>query len=80
MFICHGLTLADEAGSGKPNSTGDSQGDRSERAPSIALVIAADLIARRPGSLASILTAFAIWNATKAWLCDPHSLIQGHAI
>ena len=31
-------------------------------------------------SLASILTAFAIWNATKDWLCDPHSLIQGHAI
>ena len=31
-------------------------------------------------SLASILTAFAIWNASKAWLCDPHSLIQGHAI
>jgi hypothetical protein len=31
-------------------------------------------------SLASILTAFAVWNATKAWLCDPHSLIQGHAI
>lgn len=30
--------------------------------------------------LASILTAFAIWNATKTWLCDPHSLIQGHAI
>jgi len=31
-------------------------------------------------SLASILTAFAIWNGTKAWLCEPHSLIQGHAI
>jgi hypothetical protein len=31
-------------------------------------------------SLASMLTAFAIWNATKVWLCDPHSLIQGHAI
>ena len=31
-------------------------------------------------SLASILSAFAIWNATKTWLCDPHSLIQGHAI
>jgi hypothetical protein len=30
-------------------------------------------------SLASILTAFAIWNGTKSWLCDPHSLIQGHA-
>jgi hypothetical protein len=27
-----------------------------------------------------ILTAFAIWNGTKEWLCDPHSLIQGHAI
>jgi hypothetical protein len=31
-------------------------------------------------SLASILTAFAIWNATRTWLCAPHSLIQGHAI
>jgi len=31
-------------------------------------------------SLASIVTAFAIWNASKAWLCDPHSFIQGHAI
>jgi uncharacterized membrane-anchored protein len=31
-------------------------------------------------SLAAILTAFAIWNASKAWLCDPHSFIQGHAI
>jgi hypothetical protein len=31
-------------------------------------------------SLASILLAFAIWNAAKAWLCDPRSLIQGHAI
>jgi hypothetical protein len=31
-------------------------------------------------SLASILIAFAIWNAAKARLCDPHSLIQGHAI
>jgi Ceramidase len=31
-------------------------------------------------SLGSILTAFAIWNASKATLCDPHSLIQGHAV
>jgi len=31
-------------------------------------------------SLASILTAFAVWNATKEWLCDPNSLVQGHAI
>jgi hypothetical protein len=31
-------------------------------------------------SLASILIAFAIWNATKTWLCAPYSLIQGHAI
>jgi hypothetical protein len=31
-------------------------------------------------SLAAMLTAFAIWNATKTWLCDPDSLIQGHAI
>ena len=32
------------------------------------------------GSLAAILTAFVIWNATRTWLCDPYSLIQGHAI
>ncbi|MEV4517419.1 ceramidase domain-containing protein [Dactylosporangium sp. NPDC049525] len=32
------------------------------------------------GSFAAILTAFAIWNVSKAWLCDPHSLVQGHAI
>jgi hypothetical protein len=31
-------------------------------------------------SLTSILIAFAIWNATKTWLCDPYSFIQGHAI
>ena len=31
-------------------------------------------------SLASILTAFAIWNGTKAWPCEPRSLIQGHAV
>ncbi len=31
-------------------------------------------------SLASILIAFAIWNGTKTWLCDPQSLLQGHAI
>jgi hypothetical protein len=31
-------------------------------------------------SLASILIAFAIWNASKSWLCDPQSLVQGHAI
>ena len=31
-------------------------------------------------SLATMLVAFGIWNASKAWLCDPHSLIQGHAI
>lgn len=32
------------------------------------------------GSLASILVAFAIWNVTKVRLCDPDSLVQGHAI
>lgn len=32
------------------------------------------------GSLASMLAAFAIWNVSKTWLCDPHSVIQGHAI
>jgi hypothetical protein len=31
-------------------------------------------------ALASILVAFGIWNVTKAWLCDPHSLVQGHAV
>ena len=31
-------------------------------------------------SLVSILTAFAVWNVTKDWLCDPRSLVQGHAI
>jgi hypothetical protein len=30
-------------------------------------------------SLASILVAFAIWNIARRWLCDPHSLLQGHA-
>ncbi|WP_196279302.1 ceramidase domain-containing protein [Catellatospora vulcania] len=30
-------------------------------------------------SLASMLAAFVIWNVGKVWLCDPHSLIQGHA-
>jgi hypothetical protein len=46
-------------------------------------------VMRRPGvrsprryaavSLATILVAFAIWNLSNAWLCDPHSLVQGHA-
>jgi hypothetical protein len=31
-------------------------------------------------SLSSIVAAFVIWNASRAGLCDPHSLIQGHAI
>lgn len=31
------------------------------------------------GALASILVAFAIWNATKVRWCDPSSLLQGHA-
>lgn len=31
-------------------------------------------------SFAALLVAFAVWNATKTWLCDPHSLVQGHAI
>jgi hypothetical protein len=56
----------------------------------IAAVAIEVLIIRRGGvharrtdavvSLASILTAFVIWNASKTWLCDPYSLIQGHAI
>lgn len=31
-------------------------------------------------SVGSMLVAFAIWNATQTWLCDPHSFVQGHAI
>lgn len=31
-------------------------------------------------ALASMLLAFAIWNTARAWLCDPRSLLQGHAI
>ena len=42
-------------------------------------VVHADL---RPGLLAvgSLAVAFAIWNLTKTELCDPDSLIQGHAV
>ncbi len=32
------------------------------------------------GSLGAILLAFAIWNASQRGLCDPESLVQGHAI
>jgi hypothetical protein len=32
------------------------------------------------GSFASMATAFAIWNATNAGLCDPYSPVQGHAV
>jgi hypothetical protein len=32
------------------------------------------------GALGAILVAFAIWNVTKSVWCDPHSLVQGHAI
>jgi hypothetical protein len=31
-------------------------------------------------SLASMLVAFVIWNATNAGLCDPYSPLQGHAV
>jgi hypothetical protein len=31
-------------------------------------------------SLAVLTAAFIIWNATKTWLCDPYSPVQGHAI
>lgn len=31
------------------------------------------------GSLATLLLAFAVWNATRSTWCDPHSLLQGHA-
>lgn len=33
-----------------------------------------------PGTVTGMLTAFVIWNATKTWLCAPHSVVQGHAI
>jgi hypothetical protein len=32
------------------------------------------------GALGAILVAFAIWNVTKTHWCDPHSLLQGHAV
>lgn len=31
-------------------------------------------------SFAAMATAFAVWNATNAGLCDPYSPIQGHAV
>ena len=31
-------------------------------------------------SLASMLVAFAIWNASQHGLCDPHSWLQGHGV
>ena len=56
----------------------------------VAAVVLEVLIMRRgPGqadhgfafaSVATILAAFAIWNAGRAWLCDPRSLVQGHAV
>jgi hypothetical protein len=56
----------------------------------VAAVVLELLIARRRStearrgyayaSLAAILVAFVIWNATQTWLCDPYSPIQGHAI
>jgi hypothetical protein len=49
----------------------------------VAIMLRGETRSRRAygyAALASILVAFAIWNATKAWLCDPRSLIQGHAI
>lgn len=30
-------------------------------------------------AIAVLLVAFAVWNAGQAWLCDPRSLLQGHA-
>jgi len=54
MFICHGLTLADEAGSGKPNSIDDSQGtsqrasrlDRARHRGTMRTALGVDLPAR----------------------------------
>lgn len=31
-------------------------------------------------SVGAMLVAFAVWNATKTWLCDPYSFVQGHAV
>ena len=31
-------------------------------------------------AIAVLLVAFAVWNAGQAWLCDPRSLLQGHAV
>jgi hypothetical protein len=31
-------------------------------------------------ALAALLSAFVIWNVSRVWLCDPSSLIQGHAV
>ncbi|MEV0127874.1 ceramidase domain-containing protein [Dactylosporangium sp. NPDC050688] len=31
-------------------------------------------------AVAVLLVAFAVWNAGQAWLCDPRSLLQGHAV
>ncbi len=31
-------------------------------------------------ALLAMLVAFAIWNASQHGLCDPHSLLQGHAV
>jgi hypothetical protein len=56
----------------------------------IAAVVLEVMIARRGetqagrgyafASVGTMLTAFAIWNVSKTWLCEPHSLIQGHAV
>ncbi|WP_241153677.1 ceramidase domain-containing protein [Nocardioides pantholopis] len=32
------------------------------------------------GALGAILVAFGIWNVTKRAWCDPHSILQGHAV
>lgn len=32
------------------------------------------------GALGTILLAFLIWNLTRTLWCDPHSLLQGHAV
>ena len=48
----------------------------------IAMVRRGRVQARPPfvyGAVAALVTAFAIWNAANAGLCDPHSLLQGHA-
>jgi hypothetical protein len=56
----------------------------------VAAIVLEALIARRRETrgrlrhaavaLAALLAAFVIWNISRVWLCDPSSLVQGHAV